>query len=60
VAVVRVELRGPDPGELLVTVLEVGRNASGDRVLGTASDPDAACELLHRWLSTLGGSVAER
>ena len=55
VAVVRVEVRGQGLRELLVTMLEVNRSADDDRLLGTASTADDACELLHHWLSTLGG-----
>jgi hypothetical protein len=52
VAVVRVHVGACGSG-LLVTVLEVGRGSGEDRLLGTASSPAAACELLRSWLAGL-------
>jgi hypothetical protein len=54
VAVVRVDLRDADDTvELLVSLLEVGRDTTTDRLLGTASTPAAASQLLYDWLSDM-------
>lgn len=51
VAVVRVEVRDGIPGELLIEVIEVGRER--DRLLGRATNTADACRVLEAWLRDL-------
>jgi hypothetical protein len=54
VAVVRVEVRNADEAQLLIEVLEVGREPTRDRLLGRTTNAADACRLLERWLDGLG------
>jgi hypothetical protein len=51
VAVVRVEVRDGTSGELLIEVIEVGRER--DRLLGRATNTADACRVLEGWLRDL-------
>lgn len=51
VAVVRVEVRGGTPRELLIELVEVGLER--DRLLGRATKTADACRLLEAWLQDL-------
>jgi hypothetical protein len=51
VAVVRVEIRGRTAGELLIELIEVGRDR--DRLLGRATNTADACRVLEAWLRGL-------
>lgn len=51
VAVVRVELRDGASGELLIELIEVGRE--GDQLLGRATNTADACRVLKAWLQDL-------
>jgi hypothetical protein len=53
VAVVRVEVRGGTPGELLIELIEVGPERSSDRLLGRATNAADACRVLEAWLQNL-------
>ncbi|MEU4673930.1 hypothetical protein AB0F91_39745 [Amycolatopsis sp. NPDC023774] len=53
VAVLRVDVRGSPPRDLIVLVVEVGRRPGDDRVLGAASTPERAAEILRDWLEAL-------
>ncbi|GAA3938312.1 hypothetical protein [Actinoplanes auranticolor] len=53
VAVLRVDVRGSPPRDLIVMVVEVGRRRGDDRVLGTASTPERVAEILRDWLEAL-------
>ncbi|WP_405562723.1 hypothetical protein OG418_00355 [Streptomyces phaeochromogenes] len=50
VAVVRVDLRPGPPPSFVIVVREVGREASQDRLLGTATSPERVCVILREWL----------
>jgi len=51
VAVVRVEVRDGTSGELLIELIEVGREH--DRPLGRATNTADACRVLEAWLRDL-------
>lgn len=51
VAVVRVEVRDGISGELLIELIEVGRER--DRLLGRAANAADACRVLEAWLRDL-------
>jgi hypothetical protein len=53
VAVVRVEIRDVDNVELLIELLEVGREPGGDTLIGRATNATAACDILGHWLAAL-------
>jgi len=53
VAVVRVEVCGSNADELLIELLEVGREHLSDRLLGRATNADDACRVLDAWLRDL-------
>lgn len=56
VAVVRVLWRGRAAAEeMLVEVLEVGRDGGADRVFGRARTVAGACIVLEEWLTALVG-----
>lgn len=55
VAVVRVEVRDRTSGELLVELIEVGRER--DRLLGRATNTADACRVLGAWLRGLSTSA---
>jgi len=58
VAVVRVEVRDGTPGELLIELIEVGRER--DRLLGRATSTADACRVLEAWLRDLAGGMPDR
>jgi hypothetical protein len=51
VAVVRVEVRDGIPSELLIELIEVGRER--DRLLGRATNTADGCRVLEAWLRDL-------
>jgi hypothetical protein len=51
VAVVRVEVRDGTSGELLIELIEVGREH--DRLLGRATNTADACLVLEAWLQDI-------
>jgi hypothetical protein len=51
VAVVRVEVRDATSGELLIELIEVGREH--DRLLGRATNTADACLVLEAWLQDI-------
>lgn len=51
VAVVRAEIRDGTSGELLIELIEVGREQ--DRLLGRATNAADACRVLEAWLRDL-------
>jgi hypothetical protein len=55
VAVVRVEVRGGTSGELLIELIEVGRER--DRLLGRAANMADACRVLEAWLRDLSAGA---
>jgi hypothetical protein len=55
VAVVRVEVRDRTPGELLIELIEVGREH--DRLLGRATNTADACRVLAAWLRDLSAAA---
>jgi hypothetical protein len=57
VAVVRVELLDRAPGELLIVLLEIGRQSRHDRVLGRTTSVSGACRILEAWLRALSRST---
>jgi hypothetical protein len=57
VAVVRVEVRGNDADQLLIELLEIGRERRHDRLLGRATNADDACRLLDVWLKELANAM---
>jgi hypothetical protein len=48
-----VEIRDADNAELLIELLEVGREPAGDTLLGRATTAADACDMLGQWLATL-------
>ena len=56
VAVVRVEVRATGNTQLLIELLEVGRESGQDRLLGRATNAAEAGRLLEDWLITLMGA----
>jgi len=57
VAVVRVEIRDASTSELLIKLLEVGRERGRDRLLGWATNAPDACRVLETWLHDLVNSA---
>jgi hypothetical protein len=55
VAVVRVEVRDGTSGELLIELIEVGRER--DRLLGRAANTADACRVLEAWLRDLSAGA---
>jgi hypothetical protein len=55
VAVVRVEVRDGTSGELLIELIEVGRDC--DRLLGRAANTADACRVLEAWLRNLSAGA---
>jgi hypothetical protein len=55
VAVVRVEVRDGTSGELLIELIEVGRER--DRLLGRAATTADACRVLEAWLLDLSAGA---
>jgi hypothetical protein len=55
VAVVRVEVRDGTSGELLIELIEVGRER--DRRLGRAANMADACRVLEAWLRDLSAGA---
>jgi hypothetical protein len=53
VAIVRVEIRGRNPHELLIEMLEVSNDAGADRLLTSTTNPREACRMLAAWLDKL-------
>jgi hypothetical protein len=53
VAVVRVQVRDGTSGELLIELIEVGREH--DRLLGRVTGMADACRVLDAWLRSLSG-----
>jgi hypothetical protein len=51
VAVVRVQVRDGTSGELMIELIEVGRER--DRILGRVTNMDDACRVLKAWLLDL-------
>lgn len=54
VAVVRVEVRDAAGAQLLIEVLELGREPARDRLLGRATNAADACRLLDSGIGALG------
>ena len=51
----RVEVRDRTPGELLIELIEVGRER--DRLLGRATNTTDACRVLEAWLRDLSATA---
>ena len=47
------EIRDVDNADLLIEMIEVGREPGGDTVLGRATEVTDACDMLGHWLTTL-------
>jgi hypothetical protein len=56
IAVVRVEVRDRPTGDLLIELLEVGREPESDRLLGSTTGISDACRMLAAWLECLSGT----
>jgi hypothetical protein len=56
IAVVRVEVRDGPTGDLLIELLEVGREPQSDRLLGSTTGISDACRMLTTWLEGLCGT----
>lgn len=50
VAVLRVDVRGEPMAGLMIVLLEIDRHAARDRLLGTATTPERACQIVRDWL----------
>jgi hypothetical protein len=59
VAVVRVEVRDGDGTQLIIELLEVGRDRDADRLLGRATSVVDACRVLRDWLVGLRSDGAD-
>jgi hypothetical protein len=57
VAVVRVEVRDQTIRDLLIELVEVGRQPESDRLLGSTSSISEACRILAAWLGGLTQST---
>jgi hypothetical protein len=55
VAVVRVEVRDGTSGQLMIELIEVGRER--DRLLGRATNTADACRVLEAWLQDLSAEA---
>lgn len=53
VAVIRVEVRGPPANGLLIELLEVARDKTADRLLGSATSAAELCTIVQHWLAHL-------
>jgi hypothetical protein len=53
VAVIRVEVRSPQPDGLLIELLEVGHPPGADRLLGFTTSARGLCQLIERWLDSV-------
>jgi hypothetical protein len=56
VAVIRLEVREPPEGGLLIELLEVGRDHDRDRLVGAATSAAELCVLIDAWLSRVPDS----
>jgi hypothetical protein len=54
------EVRDPASGDLLIELLEVGRERGDDRLLGSATSATEACRVLEIWLRRLCGPATSR
>jgi hypothetical protein len=52
IAVVRVEVRARPTRDLLIELLEVGREPQSDRLLGSTTAISDACRMLAAWLES--------
>jgi hypothetical protein len=59
VAVVRVEIRDQPSQRLLIRLVELSRDSSHDRLLGSASDSAAGCRILLSWLDEIDGEAGK-
>jgi hypothetical protein len=58
IAVVRVEVRDQPTRDLLIELLEVGREPQSDRLLGSTTGISDACRMLAVWLEGLSGTTS--
>ena len=53
VAVIRVDVSIEGATEVFIELLEVGRVGRNDQLLGWATSPAGACQVIERWLREL-------